>query len=178
LEQLAGILAERNGFFAFESALHVFPGAPSAVSFDVAQWNASELWRSEYHGLAEDCFFFAEDVFGGQFCVFKGAICSFDSETGEKELIAPTIDDWAKSILENYRVLTGHPLARDWQLRNGPLPPFKRLAPKMPFVCGGSFTLDNLYLADSVEAMRFRGYLATQIRDLPEGGKIQLRIVP
>lgn len=177
-EQLHEMLRQRNGFFAFENALHVFPCTSSSVSMDLQQWNAAELWRNEYQDLTDGCVFFAEDVFGGQFCLYEQAIHTFDPETGQRKPLAKSIEGWAAAILENYRVLTAHPLAHDWQERNGVIPAFKRLSPKMPFVCGGSYTLDNLYLADSVEAMRFRGYLATQIRDLPEGASIRFKVVP
>lgn len=36
--------------------------------------------------------------------------------------------------------------------------------------------LDNLYLADAVEGMRFRADIASQIKELPDGAQIILNI--
>jgi hypothetical protein len=50
-----------------------------------------------------------------------------------------------------------------------------RLLPKLPFVLGGEYNLDNLYLANSVEGMRFRGSIARQIQNIPDGNKVVLK---
>jgi hypothetical protein len=33
-----------------------------------------------------------------------------------------------------------------------------------------------MYAASQVELMRFRGYLATQIRDLPDGATVSIKV--
>jgi len=43
-------------------------------------------------------------------------------------------------------------------------------------VLGGGYTLENLHAAEQEELMRFRGSLATQIRDLPDGQRVRLKI--
>src|SRR5690242_19113144 len=70
--ELANLLTSRNGFVAFESALHVFPVGPVDEGYDLQQWNSPDLWRSAYGNLAEDALFFAEDIFGEQFCIREG----------------------------------------------------------------------------------------------------------
>jgi hypothetical protein len=45
----------------------------------------------------------------------------------------------------------------------------------VPFVLGGEFVLDNMYMADAVEGMRFRADIARQIKDLPDGAEIKLK---
>jgi hypothetical protein len=87
------------------------------------------------------------------------------------------IEGWAKAIISDYDVLTGYPLAHQWQKQNSQLPAKKRLLPKMPFVAGGEFVLDNLYLADVVEGMKFRADIASQIKDLPNGAHIKFNVV-
>ncbi len=81
LRSLAGLLAdsllsmlrERNGFYALESALHVFPSHSSQQEIGLDKWNESALWRAEYKGVADGCLFFAEDVFGGGSSVSRTA---------------------------------------------------------------------------------------------------------
>ena len=90
-----------------------------------------------------NCLFFAENLFGEQFCIFNGKIYLFDPETGDKEMVGNDFEEWAKSILDDYHFLTGYFLGRDWQAKNGSIPINNRLLPKIPFVCGPEFDLDN-----------------------------------
>jgi hypothetical protein len=173
---LAALLGRMNGFYAFESALHVFPsGEDSMMSLEL--WNDRDLWRRDYDDLTDGLLFFAEDVFGGQFVLTDRGVGTFDPETGDVEVIAPDLESWAAALLGDWEVLTGFPLAHEWQLRHGALEAGKRLVPKIPFVTGGAFDVGNLYAADAVEGMRARGNLAVQIRDLPDGASISYRVV-
>lgn len=174
--QLAELLSLKNGFYAFESALHVFPVGTVGTDIDLAAWNSEDLWKGEFDGMAVDCVFFGEDIFGSQFCVHHDEVCTFDPETGDIEVLASSVYDWADIVREDYPTLTGHPLAREWQLLNGPLSKGDRLIPKTPFVCGGEFTVDNLYAIEAAEGMRFRASIARQIRDLPDGSAIRLDV--
>lgn len=168
-------LSERNGFFAFESALHVFP-LGTGRGMDLETWNTTSLWRSAYGDMAEGLLFFAEDTFGHPFAIRGGDIVSFDPESGKAEALSPDLEGWAERILDDYEILTGYPLLHEWQERNGPIPLDHRLAPRIPFVAGGDFSLKNLYLAPSVDLMRFRASLAQQIKDLPDGTPIRLKV--
>lgn len=174
---LLGLLGNKNGFYAFEAALHVFPAAASGTAMDIEQWNSPSVWRSAYGDLTENCLFFAEDVFGGQFCIRDELVYAFDPETGNKTIIAKSLEDWAGLILRDYEVQTGFSLAHRWQAVYGALPEGNRLVPKVPFTCGGQFSIENLYLMDAVRGMILRGELATQIRNLPEGASIQFKII-
>jgi hypothetical protein len=170
---LRGVLGVCNGFYAFESALHVFPVGGDAMHMGLEHWNSPALWRFEYEDLAEGCWFFAEDVFGVQFCLKDEHIASFNPETGEVEPVADTLEEWAAKILKEYDCLTGYSLAHAWQQKNGALKPGMRLVPKVPFVLGGEFRVENLVVMDAVKGMRARGSLARQIRELPDGARIQ-----
>lgn len=176
-DDLLSMLFERNGFYALESALHVFPSRSVGQSIGLDEWNDNALWRADYQGMADGCLFFAEDIFGGQFCIKDGKIYAFDPETGALEYLADDIAGWAAAIVSDYEMLTGYPLAHEWQARHGPITANKRLLPKVPFVAGGEFQLDNLYLADAVEGMKSRADIANQIKDLPDGAPIKFDVV-
>jgi len=176
-DELLRMLQERNGFYALESALHVFPSHSGQQAIGLDEWNDDALWRAEYQGMADGCLFFAEDVFGGQFCIKDAKVFTFDPETGVLEYLADDIEGWAAAIVGDYDVLTGYPLAHQWQSRNGPLPANKRLLPKVPFVAGGEFVMGNLYLADAAEGMKFRADIANQIKSLPDGAQIRFNVV-
>jgi hypothetical protein len=176
--ELAELLRSANGFFAFESALHVLPSAPSpAGTMTLQLWNDHDLWRSAYGFRADGLTFFAQDVFGWQFALNEDGVVTFDPEIGEVVPLADTLEGWADQVLKGYDLLTGYQLAHAWQVRNGPLPANARLLPKRPFVLGGAYTVDNLYAVDAVEGMRLRGHLAREIKDLPDGSSVRFTIV-
>jgi hypothetical protein len=49
--------------------------------------------------------------------------------------------------------------------------------PKIPFVLGGKYSLDNLYALAAVSGMKTRGNIARQIKDLPDGSRVEFRII-
>lgn len=177
INDLLNMLHQRNGFYAFERALHVFPSHSTQHEIGLDDWNNSALWINDYKGMADNCLFFAEDIFGSQFCIKDNQIFIFDPETGELSYLADDIEGWAKEILSDYEVLTGYPLAHQWQQQNGQLPSKMRLLPKVPFVMGGEFVLENLHLVDAVSGMKFRADIAIQIKDLPDGDHVQINII-
>ncbi len=175
--ELQSLLSCKNGFFAFEGALRVFSTSKNEFSESLDAWNSPELWRKSYVGLADGGIFFAEDIFGGQFCIKDGNVYSFDPETGDLTFISRSLEGWAGEILSDYEVMTGSPIAHQWQEKCGLLPHDQRLMPKVPFVCGGEFDLGNLVAVNVVSGMKSRANLAVQIRDMPDGTKIQFNIV-
>ena len=175
---LTDLLSRKNGCYAFESALHVFPVSPLlSEERSLETWNSSQLWVSDYDGLADGCLFFAEDIFGGQFCITATGISTFDPETGELQLVAKDIADWAAVILDDYETQTGYPLAHEWQRHNGPISPDRRLIPRTPFVLGGEFAVENLQDQDSVTGMRSRADLARQLKGLPDRSQVRFKII-
>lgn len=175
-EQLFVTLCEKNGFYAFEAALHVFPVAQgSQLPGSLEEWNEPSVWKTSYGRLiTQPLLCFAEDVFGGQFCLTDGGVLRFDPETGDVKSIALDLNAWAEIILNDYPLQTGYPLAHAWQLANGPLPAGTRLLPKKPFVIGGAFAVDNLFAMDAAPGMRLRGEIAQQIAALPDGTEIEI----
>jgi hypothetical protein len=174
--ELLELLSLKNGFYAFESALHVLPLAARQGRVDILNWNSRKAWREEYDDMADGILFFAEDVFGNQFGINKGEVVFFDAETADVEHFSGNISQWAERIVAEYSLYTGFPLAHEWQLKNGPLPENYRLVPRVPFVCGGEYDVSNLFMIDSIKGMRTRGSIATQIRDLPDGTNIKFVI--
>ncbi len=173
--ELELLLNRKNGFVAFESSLHIFPLGPAIMDCTLAEWNGPDLWRDAYGSLAREGLYFAEDVFGNQFCIRGNNVCAFDAETGETKIISPGLEQWAEIMLEDYSYWSGFPLAHKWQMHNGPLPPGSRLVPKQPFVIGGEYTSENLRAVPAVRGMRWRGELAKQIHELPNGTPIKLK---
>lgn len=172
---LLPLLARRNGFYAFDGALHVFPlGAPDDPrEIDIRQWNELDLWRGAYSPNLDRAVCFAEDIFGEQFCLSDSRIVRFNPETGDLQDHSLDLEAWAERILTRCEFETGALLARVWQKNNGPLSTGRRLLPSTPFVLGGDYAVENLFDGDAVEGMRFRSDLALQVRDVPDGALVR-----
>ncbi len=171
---LIDALKKKNGFYAFESSLHLLPLAEAFGGIDLVEWNRADSWKAAYTSFdLSGLICFAENVFGEQFCLDQGQVGRFDPETGEVVLMAETLDGWAETIIADPDYHLGFVLAHSWQEVNGALAQGNRLVPKKPFVCGGDFEISNLVEMNALEAMRFRGELATQIRDIPDGSTVR-----
>lgn len=175
---LEALLAERNGFYAFESALHVFPsGEPGLPGRSLEEWNSMSLWRRSYEYLMPKMVFFAEDVFGGQFVVAPGGVVySFNPETAAVSRFSERISRWQDDVIEDWNYATGYSVAHEWQMRNGSLPSGHRLVPRIPFSIGGEFTPDNMILVEAVAAMKYWANFALAVSKLQDGS--QLRFNP
>lgn len=173
--ELDATLRLRNGFYAFESALHVFPLEDCGAEIGLERWNSQDLWRNEYKDLLTGHLFFAEDVFGGQFSIRDDQVWIVDPETGESTAISTSIEGWAQNMVEDHRVLTGWPLAHEWQMKHGPIPIGKRLMPGRLFTLGGEFEVANLAPVDAIQAMQLRGNIATQLAGAPDKAKVRLK---
>lgn len=170
------LLESKNGFFSFECALHVFPAGKAASGYDVESWNEPTGWMSGYGDFAKDYLYFAEDVFGEQFSIKDDSVFRFDPETGSYAFMADSIEAWAHLVLEDYHAETGYNLAHEWQTKNGVLDMSKRLIPKTPFILGGEYSLDNLFALDAKRGMELRADIWHQIKDLPPGTKIEIKL--
>jgi len=167
------LLSQRNGFYAFESALHVFAsGAVEVPERSLEDWNSPSLWQGSYGSLAPRGVAFAEDIFGGQFILQGGQIYSFNPETAELSLFAEDIPGWCEGVLARYNYVTGWKVAHDWQSRNGSLRVGHRLIARLPFFAGGEFTSENVVPVESVTALRYLAHLAKKISNVPDGHQV------
>lgn len=174
---LLDLLEIKNGFYAFDSALHVFPFTTTGYDGqqDLLRWNAPDLWKDAYGPEARELFSFAEDIFGDQFCFLNKRIVRFDPETGENEDLCATLGEWAGLVVSDRDFQAGYPFARDWQAAHGPLRAGNRLVPIYPFVTReGRYDLSNLYETNALTGMLSRSDFARQIKSIPDGTKVRI----
>ena len=177
LESLLSLLQCKNGFYAFESALHVFSDLGTATEPGLIAWNDIGTWRREFDGMADDVVFFAEDLFGNQFGMRGPSVVGFDPETGAFSAMAANLEEWASNVLGDYNLWTGCSLAREWQKKHGSIPFGSRLLPITPFILGGDFEVGNLQLMNALDGMKYRASIARQISELPDGATVKLRVI-
>jgi hypothetical protein len=44
-------------------------------------------------------------------------------------------------------------------------------------VLGGEFSVENLHAVEAVKGMKYRGSIAVQLRDLPDGTPVKLNVI-
>jgi hypothetical protein len=93
---IAEVLARKNGFFCFESALRFFPSSTAESSLGISEWNSVDLWKGDYRSVADNIYCFAEEIFGRQFVVHDRKIAVFESETGSLEVVASSLEEWLR----------------------------------------------------------------------------------
>ena len=176
-DNLYQLLIHSNGLLAFESALMIRPLVNEGGIHSVFDWNDQKLWKSRYGDeQTQNTLFFAEDAFGYQFGYYQNQIYSFDPETGEFDFICKDFIEWCDLIVSEYKQYTGYAIMHEWQIAKGPIALGNRLCPKLPFVLGGQYEIDNLYSTPALDGILLRASVATQIRDVPDGSSIKIEI--
>ncbi len=174
-ESLYGLLAERNGFTAFDDALLVLPVGdseyPDLLGFKkLMDEGPYASWKTTWWP-------FALDVFGMPFVLDETeAVLRFDAETGAVETCSGDLRSWCRLMIEDSNYQTGHSLLVTWTREYERLLPVQRLGPKRPFFLGGDYSVENLYAADLFELTEFRQDVYRQTVDLPDGAKIRFVI--
>jgi hypothetical protein len=176
-DELEAMLTVKNGFFAYATALHVFPACSTADAYSLYEWNEPSLWKGQYGKLLADAICFAEDIFAEPFVIKAGAVWRFSPQTEEFTPMGDSLEVWARLIDEDDAAEAGYGFAADWKAEHGTVPLGRRLAPKIPFVGGGEYAVSNFYACDPVDRLRFTADFARQIRHLPDGTKIELVVV-
>jgi hypothetical protein len=178
LYELSAVVSQVNGFFVFNAGVQVFRAGPEGVGPELGAWNEPEAWKDAYGALAGGLFCFGQDIFGVQFAVEGGTrVVTFDPETGARTTLGESLEDWAAWLLENPDVNGAASFAHSYQAARGPLTPDQRLVPRRFFITGGGYEFENFVVHEAASAMRIRGPIAQQVHDLPDGTRIELRVV-
>lgn len=88
-----------------------------------------------------------------------------------EELDALSID---QEFLEDWYMKTLVEVVKD---KYGPLEEGRKYCLVTPGILGGEYGISNIRTAPLVEIIRFSGMLGDQIKDLPEGAQIELKVV-
>lgn len=175
--EIQDMLGEKNGFYAFYSALHIYPSSDPYLSIE--EINQDTEWERNYSTDGEEITAFGQDIFGSQFCVSsKTGYFRLELETGEREHLGEDLDGMWEKLLADPETETGYPLAQQWQIKNGTLPLNYRLCPKIPFFMGGEYSVENLMPIHTLERIRLGMDIFNQTKDIPDGQRVELKVVP
>jgi len=156
-----------NGGYFFNSALHLY-GFYTENNHDIKYVN--RLLLHEYESNFEGLYSFGEDIFGNQFCFSAKGVFFFNIETGEKEFLCLTFEEWLCMLENETDYFTGQIFSNI--IINHKL----RLCPKIPFVTGGEYKRENLYSLDFPDYIFTNANIARQIYNFPDGTDVTINI--
>lgn len=168
------IESENCGFF-YGQSLQIY-GLSSDHQFNDID-GINSLLQREYGEIIDGLISFGQDLFGNQFCfdIAQNCIIFFDSETGEREVIASGFASWINVIYDRLEHFTGITVLESW-LSNNKFEFNQRLCPKIPFIMGGEFKIDNLYAGNFPDSIKAYANIAKQVYNLPNGAQVKLNI--
>jgi hypothetical protein len=170
------LLSKHNGLTAFDGGLRIFGTVPQVLP-GLQDWNKKDGWRLEYRELIKkNLVFFAEDVFGNQFAFDGARVVYFDVENGRATPFANSFSDWLSIILEDPVDTLQLVRYKNWLKKGERLEPSEHLCPTYPFVVKADPPLHELYRVSSAQDMRYKGHFAYQIKDVPDGAQIKIKV--
>jgi hypothetical protein len=108
-----------------------------------------------------------------------GKVWWLDTGAGELEQVAASRTEFAELLTDpaNASRLLLTPVVEEFVRLHGPFPSGKCLSFTQLPVLGGSYSIENRWLAPAVEHFGVTGDMHRQIRDVPDGAKVQIRVV-
>ena len=172
---LATLLEEHNGFIQYNGGLHV-RGACKAPAWHSLRdaWLGPNAFHRLYPDVRPDDVPFGEDCMGDQFLLRGSEVWRLYAETGEVESLEWTFEEFFENVEDDPGEHLGlHPLLK-FQREGGKLQPGELLAAWPPFCVEESEAGISLKAIPSEERHRFLADLAKQIRELPDGAKLEI----
>ena len=174
------LLDRANGLYSHQYCLHILGIGVGVPAFhDIERWNDSAGWRQEYGDLVDNLVFFAETAFGDQFYFdAELRVGKLLAETGYRTIIAETFSEWVDRLEVHAPELLDLEVIEIWAGEQNRLAPGLHLCPQIPFCLGGAIDKPtDAYLGNSIEDMFFKGRLASQLKHVKPGEKVDLRAI-
>jgi len=158
-------------FFNYSLQLYSFNKKFDFLNIDLVNRELNNAFGNLFTG----CVSFGQDIFGNQFVIDLSSlkVYFFNSESGDREYMCDSFDDWLKVLAVNLDFYTGMPYAERWYANNS-LKASQRLCPKKPFVIGGEYEVENFFPSEFPNYIRLYGDIANQIYNLKDGEKVKI----
>jgi hypothetical protein len=169
--ELVRLLGDLNGFIIGNGTLHVRGASliPDWHSLRAA-WHGPSAFHALYDDVLENDIPFAEDQFGDQFLIRNGAILRLSAETGEIETYVDNLAVFLRRLNEDIEGFFNVSLRHTME-------PGQLLLAYPPFVFRESSGGAALNPVRAGEVILFHADLAKKLRDVPEGGTIEFKLV-
>jgi hypothetical protein len=172
---LQSVLSKENGFIAWHGALHMRGLGTQFIWHDLNWvWRGSNALASGYRSLRPSDVPFAQDCLGMQFVLRDDVVFRLDTECDELENLGIGIPTFLERVMANPDEMVHRHVLRslDLRLRPGEL---LSVAPPLVFAHQGPRSYRPI---PCVDQLSFLASLASQIRDVPDGGQVSLKVVP
>jgi hypothetical protein len=109
-----------------------------------------------------------------------GNVWRLDTGAGDTELVAGSTLEFESVLADAERIASLFlvPVVSAFEAAHGPLSEGQCLGFTTLPVLGGAYSVENRFALSVVEHAAFTGDVHKQIRDLPDGAKVRIRIVP
>lgn len=129
--ELETVLHLRDGFLALDGALLIRPSVTVGTLMGIGDWNRLSGWRQPY-AKSSELLFFADDIFGHCFALYRDGIVRFNPERGTYEHYAFKLEAWAARVLDEKNSF-GIPQIEAWRASGKPeLATYDKLQPSTP----------------------------------------------
>jgi hypothetical protein len=168
---LVRMLSDTNGFILHDGALHVRGACvtPEWHSLRTAL-RGPTAFHTLYESVQTTDIPFAQDQVGDQFLLRDGRVFRLSAETGDVEPFANSLDDLFSQVAEDIEGFLNVGLGHTMQ-------PGQLLLAYPPFVFRESGADASLKPVRAGEVILFHADLARQIRDVPDGGQVEFKLV-
>jgi hypothetical protein len=176
---LRAALEARNGCLAYRGALHVRGAClqPAWHSLRNAM-SGAQSFQALYPQLDPECVPFAEDAFGDQFLLRGTRVWHLTAETGEVAEVASSVEGFFDEVLTDIAGVLGYEPTRAVNLVGGELVAGKLISVYPPFVLDAGDAGRSFRAVEALEVRASLAAFAAQIRELPDGATVQIKVVP
>lgn len=154
----------------------LLPSGGDAAVPNIEIYNGA--WKAAYPDFVRRTTFFALDVFGFPFGLSEGRVVQLDPETGALNHVSGTLGGLLRKVEKEPDSTIGLAVFEAWCRNGREMAMGQRLAPKTPFVLGGGKEIGDLYAADIMKRAAFNAHIYSQIKDLPDGATVEMKVVP
>ena len=176
---LRAALMARNGCLAYRGALHVRGACLDPPWHSLRSAIAGpQSFTTLYPDLPAGSVAFAEDAFGDQFLLREDRVWHLTAETGEIAEVAPSVEEFFDALLVDVAGVLGYEPIRAVGLVGGELGAGRLISAYPPFVMDAGEAGRSFRAVDALEVRAALAAFAGQIRDLPDGTTVQIKVVP
>jgi len=177
-EYLASFLRTVNGFIRYGGGLHLRGACLAPIWHSIrAAWRGPVAFHNLYEDVLPTDLPFAEDCMGDQFLLRDRVVFVLAAESGEVRPLEVDLPEFLTRAADDpVEFLQMQPLLQ-FQGDGGHLEPGQLLAAYPPFCLQGQGERVSLRAICAEERRGFLADVASQIRDVPDGGVVQFEVV-
>lgn len=175
--ELAALLLRTNGLVAFGGGLHIRGACREPPWHSLrAAWLGSECFALRYPAIQPTDIPFAEDALGDQFLLRDAVVHRLAAETGDVESLGVGLTEFLENAQRAPVECLGLEPLVAFEQSGGRLEPGQLLSVYPPYVAAHEGER-SMRAIPAIDRLGFLASLAKQIRDLPDGAQLQIKVI-